>query len=177
MNESVGYYRYQVLVFCMYFVISCIEALRTKAKRTKVPRDFSSSSSGVIRRTRSAVAPKRSAVKGYKPRSNCDKRTPRNDHCRREHERAGGAYHDYRTAEYLSHGSICISTLSCLPCLHNFYLCKAMMKRQMREAAADQQEAARVACLAKRQEARERRAEERKVQQMKQREFQRELPA
>lgn len=51
------------------------------------------------------------------------------------------------------------------------------MKRQMREAAADQQEAARVACLAKRQEARERRAEERKVQQMKQREFQRELPA
>ena len=54
---------------------------------------------------------------------------------------------------------------------------KAMMKRQMREAATDQQEAARVACLAKRQEARERRAEERKVQQMKQREFQRELPA
>ena len=52
---------------------------------------------------------------------------------------------------------------------------QAMMKRQMREAAADQQEAARVACLAKRQEARERRAEERKVQQMKQREFQREL--
>lgn len=96
-----------------------------------------------------------------------------------------GLTSSYHTAEYLSHGSICISTLSCLLCLHSFYLflyfamlqCKAMMKRQMREAATDQQEAARVACLAKRQEARERRAEERKVQQMKQREFQRELPA
>ena len=71
------------------------------------------------------------------------------------------AYHAYTV-------SICFCILPC---------CKAMMKRQMREAAADQQEAARVACLAKRQEARERRAEERKVQQMKQREFQRELPA
>ena len=69
------------------------------------------------------------------------------------------------------HNSASFQHLSALCC------CKAMMKRQMREAATDQQEAARVACLAKRQEARERRAEERKVQQMKQREFQRELPA
>ena len=69
-------------VFCNFLH----KSLENQSKTTKVPRDFSSSSSGVIRRTRSAVAPKRSAVTGYKPRSNCDKRTPRNDHCRREHE-------------------------------------------------------------------------------------------
>lgn len=49
------------------------------------------------------------------------------------------------------------------------------MKRQLREVATSQREEARAASLVKQQEAKERRAEERHMQLLKQREFQREL--